>query len=174
MTKIVVIEPHRILQQGIAIALYPENDVQLKNTVPENLASSDFDAAIVDAASLRESNALDAAALRAIQGWKLPTIWIDDQASGQVPYRGQVVTLQRPIGRQALVAALRECLGPASGAKGNAALAERSEDRRSSSKGAVQEITSGDAGRTEPIELTDIVEEPAGDKKIQTPQDKKK
>jgi hypothetical protein len=168
MSKILVIEPYRILQQGIAISLYPENDVQLKDTVPENLASSDFDAAIVDAASLRESNALDAAALRAIQGWKLPTIWIEDQASGQVPHRGQDLTLQRPIGRQALMAALRECLGPASGAKANAALAERSEGRRNSSKGTVKEITSGGAGRTEPIELTDIVEEPAGDKNSDT------
>jgi hypothetical protein len=159
MSKILVIEPYRILQQGIAISLYPENDVQLMDGVPENLNSNDFDAAIVDAASLQESNALDAAVLRSIQGWKIPTIWIEGDISGRVPTRGKVVTLQRPLGRQALMAALRECLGAASGEKRNAALADRNDDRRVPSKRTAREETSADTAAAEIIELTEVVEQ---------------
>ena len=164
MSKILVIEPYRILQQGIAISLYPENDVQLMDVVPENLNSNDFDAAIVDAASLQESNALDAAALRSIQGWKIPTIWIEDDVSGRVSSRAKVVTLQRPLGRQALMAALRECLGAASSEKRNAAAAERNDDRRVPSKRTAKEETSAETAAAEIIELTDVVEQTGVDK----------
>src|SRR5919109_3097295 len=157
MSKILVIEPYRILQQGIAISLYPENDVQLMDGVPENLNSNDFDAAIVDAASLQESNALDAAALRSIQEWKMPTIWIGGDVSGRVSSREKVVTLQRPLGRQALMAALRECLGAASSEKRNAAAAERNDDRRVPSKRTAKEETSAETAAAEIIELTDVV-----------------
>jgi hypothetical protein len=159
MSKILVIEPYRILQQGIAISLYPENDVLLIDGVPENLNSNDFDAAIVDAASLREKNALDAAALHAIQQWKIPTIWIEGDVPERVSSRGSVVTLRRPLGRQALVAALRDCLGAGSSEKRNAAVAEQNEDRRVTPKGAAKEKTSAVTAAAEIIELTEIVEE---------------
>ena len=171
MSKILVIEPYRILQQGIAISLYPENDVQLLDGVPEKLSSNDFDAAIVDVTSLRQCNPLDAAALRAIQGWKLPTIWIDDEASARVSNHGEAVMLQPPVDRQALVAALRECLGAASSGKDKAPVGQRSEDKRRSSEAMAKEKTSDTPDAAEIIELTDIVEAEPGTK---TSGDKKK
>jgi len=81
MSKILVIEPHRILQQAIAIALYPENDVELKDAIPESLNVKDFDAVIVGAASLEEKSGLGGQGIHTIRVWKLPTIWIEDESS---------------------------------------------------------------------------------------------
>jgi hypothetical protein len=170
MTKILVIEPHRILQQGLAISLYPENDVQLMAAVPENISAKDFDAAVIDAASLRENNGLDATALRVIESWEKPTIWIQDEPSAPVRGGAKAATVKPPVARQALLAALRECLGP-SGAKENVA-AERGEDKRSSAKAQATEATSAEPGGTEVIELTEVVEDAAG-AKSNSPQKKK-
>ena len=162
MSKIVVIEPHRILQQGIAIALYPENEVELLARVPENFSAESFDAAIVDCAALREANALTPAALRTVQDWKLPTIWIEDAAPARVADRTNGVTLHRPLARQALLAAVLECLGAGSTKKGNAEIGKRSRERAHSSKASAK-------GADKPVpvivELTEVVEEGAADKK---------
>jgi hypothetical protein len=145
MSKVLVIEPYRILQQALAIALYPEHDVQLIDIIPESLDPKDFDAAIMDAASLREKSGLNAQELQTVHGWKLPMIWIDDEASGEESARNKVVILKQPISRKALMAAVAECLGET--AKGK---------------------STGPTARTEPdkfIELTDVVEEgPESDK----------
>jgi hypothetical protein len=145
MSKVLVIEPYRILQQAVAIALYPEHDVQLMDIISESLDPKDFDAAIVDAASLREKSGLNAQELRTIYGWKLPMIWIDGEASGEGSPPNKIVILKQPISRNALMAALAECLGETTKGK-----------------------SIGPTARIEPekfIELTDVVEEgPAGDK----------
>ncbi|HZA53267.1 MAG TPA: hypothetical protein VE616_03370, partial [Candidatus Udaeobacter sp.] len=102
-------------------------------------------AAIMDAASLREKSGLNAQELQTVHGWKLPMIWIDDEASGEDSARNKVVILKQPISRKALMAALAECLGET--AKGK---------------------STGPTARTEPdkfIELTEVVEEgPESDK----------
>jgi hypothetical protein len=167
MSKILVVEPYRILQQAIAIALYPENDVQLTDAIPESLNVENFDAAIVDAASLREKDRLSVQALRTVYGWKLPTVWIDGEVPGQAPVGNRVVILKQPISRDGLVAALAECLGLPSVAKreGRAAT-DREQEPRSSSKETATENKAAATEQPEFIELTDIVEEgPASDRK---------
>jgi hypothetical protein len=139
MSKVLVIEPYRILQQAVAIALYPEHDVQLMDIISESLDPKDFDAAIVDAASLREKSGLSAQELQTVYGWKLPMIWIDGEVSGADPRPNKTVILKQPISRKALMAALAECLGETARGK-----------------------STGPTARIEPekfIELTDVVEE---------------
>jgi hypothetical protein len=167
MSKVLVIEPYRILQQALAIALYPEHDVQLMDVISESLDPQDFDVAIVDAASLREKSALNAQELHTVQGWKLPMIRIDGEASGEDPAQNKVVILKQPISRKALMAALAECLGDRSGRKQNGSVTELEKEPPSLSKETTGKST-GPTARTEPdrfIELTDVVEEgPEGDK----------
>ena len=171
MSKILVIEPHRILQQAIAIALYPENDVELMDAIPESLNVKDFDAVIVGAASLEEKSGLGGQGIHTIRVWKLPTIWIEDESSGQVPSRDDVVILKQPISREALLTALGKCLR-AFGSKRNGAVAER-EDGPRPSKEAAKKPASAATESAKFIELVDVVEEGPGDKKNKTQKKKK-
>jgi DNA-binding NtrC family response regulator len=162
MSKVLVIEPHRIMQQAIAIALYPDNDVQLMRAVPESLSVGDFAAVIVDAASLKEKNGLGAKELLRVQAWKLPMIWIDGEAAGQPP-KDAVVTLNKPISREALIDALNTCLGRASGSRMNDRA--KPEGNPGSSQEAAKKSP---AKATKFIELVDVVgEDPEAENKTQ-------
>jgi hypothetical protein len=55
MSKILVVETHRMLQQAIALALFPEHEVKIVSAIPESSELKDFDAVIVDVKSLGES-----------------------------------------------------------------------------------------------------------------------
>jgi hypothetical protein len=171
MSKILVIEPHRIMQQAIAIALYPENHVELMDAIPESLNVKDFDAVIVGAASLEEKSGLGDQGIHTIRVWKLPTIWIEDESSGQAPSRDDVVILKQPISRETLLTALGKCLR-APGSKRNGAVAER-EDGPRRSKEAAKKPASVATESAKFIELVDVVEEGPGDKKNKTQKKKK-
>src|SRR5215471_16521447 len=119
MSKIFVIEPHRMLQQAIALFLVPAHVVRMCETVPEFLPASDFDALIVDAAGLRETTGLDAKIIDRIQNWKVPMLWIEKDESNAVPKGEKVVTVASPLDRESLASSLARCLGNAAAVKEN-------------------------------------------------------
>ena len=124
MSSILVIEPRKILQHATAIALFPEHEARMTATIPDPGELQQFAAVIVDAAALRETSALSAQTLRAMETWKAPIIWVDGDPP-QPPRRDNLVIVKRPVSRKAIRAALAECLGqdvePAAGKAGNAA-----------------------------------------------------
>jgi len=124
MSSILVIEPRKILQHATAIALFPEHEARMTVTIPEPSELQKFAAVIVDAAALRETSALSAQTLRAMETWKAPIIWVDGDPP-QPPKRDKVVIVKRPVSRKAIRAALAQCLGqdlePAAGGAGDAA-----------------------------------------------------
>src|SRR5207244_8290979 len=93
--------------------------------IPESLNVKDFDAVIVGAASLEEKSGLGGQGIHTIRVWKLPTIWIEDESSGQAPSRDDVVILKQPISREALLTALGKCLR----APGSSAMAQWRNER---------------------------------------------
>ena len=124
MSTILVIEPRKILQHATAIALFPEHEARMSVTIPEAGELQKFAAVIVDAAALRETSALSAQTLRAMETWKAPNIWVDADPP-QPPKRDKLVIVKRPVSRKAIRAALAQCLGqdlePAAGRAGDAA-----------------------------------------------------
>jgi hypothetical protein len=83
MSRILVIQPHKMLQHAFSIALFPEHQVEVAETMPDAAALKDVDLVIVDAAALRERDAMAAGELRDVQNWKTPTIWIDNASDSE-------------------------------------------------------------------------------------------
>jgi hypothetical protein len=110
MSTILVIQPYKMLQQAFAVALQSDHQVRVQETIPESSAVEDFDAVIVDAASLAERNA--GTDLRAVQSWKVPTVWIDKSDAPEVPTRENLVIVKRPVHSDSLRKALSDCLTP--------------------------------------------------------------
>jgi hypothetical protein len=98
MSNVLVIEPRKILQHATTIALFPDHEARIVDAIPEAALVYECDAVIVDAVALREINALSAQALRAMEEWKVPTVWIDGDAPqppGHVPGTGIDVAGER-------------------------------------------------------------------------------
>jgi hypothetical protein len=111
MSKILVVETHRMLQQAITLALFPEHEVKIVCAIPESSELKDFDAVIVDVGSIGESDGDFEPAIRAVQSWKVPTVWVQGFSNRQTPRREKLVSLNLPIEKEVLLSALAECLG---------------------------------------------------------------
>jgi hypothetical protein len=110
MSKILVIQPHKMLQHAIALALFPQHQARMSTSIPESREIKDIDAVIVDAASLREAHGLSAQAIRSLQGWNVPIIWIDSPDSSLTPSHENLVVVNTPIAKQSLQSAVAKSL----------------------------------------------------------------
>ena len=111
MSKILVVEPYRMLQQAIALALFPEYEVKIASAMPEFAVLKDFDAVIVDLESLVASAGGAEATIRAVQSWKVPTVLVQVSPHGPTPQRENLISFNTPIEKEVLLSALAECLG---------------------------------------------------------------
>jgi hypothetical protein len=114
MSTILVIEPRKILQHATALALFPDHDARMMTTVPETEALIDCAAVIVDAAVLRETGGLPAQAIRAMEKWDTPMVWIDGDSPAP-PNRDKLIVVKRPVSRTAMREALALCLAKSAG-----------------------------------------------------------
>lgn len=162
MGKILVVEPNRMLQQAITLALFPDHEVKVASAFPEASELENFAAVIVDGASLGETGELS----RRVQGWKIPTVWVESGPTGQAPRREKLVAIQAPMEMDALQSALAECLGGAAKRKRSEAAAESVKAKEVSAEPAFAE--------GELIELVDVVEESSGLRTRQARQKKTK
>ena len=111
MSKILIVEPHKMLQKAMALIFFPDHEVKLVGHVPNSIAAiKTYDAVLVDAGALREVNALTQQTTRAIQSWVTPTIWMDDNPA-KAPKRNKLLALKKPVGRNELISSLAKCLG---------------------------------------------------------------
>jgi hypothetical protein len=159
MSKILVIEPRKILQQALRLALSPDHEVQFDVSLSdrEPTAVKDYDLAIIDAAALRDANLLSTQHMRVVQGWKIPKIWIDDAQRAQAPARDKLVVLTKPIQKETLQSAVATCLGAPLTGKQNGTGAQSAKGTTGSSG-----TTASDSGTIQGpaiIELVDVVEE---------------
>src|SRR3970040_1362415 len=111
MSKILVVEAHRMLQQALALALFPDYDVEIASAILESSALKDFNAVIVDLKSLGESAGGAEAAIRAVQSWKVPTGWVQGSSHEPTPHSENLIPIIAPIEKDVLLSALAECLG---------------------------------------------------------------
>ena len=169
MSKILVIQPYRMLQQAIVFSLFPAHEVRVMEAVPESLSANDFDAVIVDAASLQETGGLDGKTIDAIQNWKMPILWIESRESTQAPKRDKLVVVKTPIAKEALASSLAYCMKTPTAAKANG-------KARGGGKTQTEKGDGNSAGTETPavIELVDVVEDDAGQTVSRTERNKKK
>jgi hypothetical protein len=163
MGKIFLIEPHRILQQAIALSLFPEHDVQVAEAADAATvdALKEIELLIIDAAALRESDKLSPEINRAIQSSSIPTMWIDEAESAESPKRDKLAVVLKPIESgvfQSAIAGLLSSSNPKNAKKS----AVSGEPKARKSKGVQQ------AG-AEPIELVEIVDDGSPSDQDKTP-----
>ena len=161
MSTILVIEPHRMLQQAFATALPFTHKVQLMEILPEISAIQDFDVVIIDAAALMDKAGLAARELRALQSWKVPTIWIENDGGVEAPSGDRLVTLAMPVQKDALLKALAACLTATSGEESQAATARTKAKPVAKDAKKAKEPISAVPAASKPaiIELVEVVEE---------------
>jgi hypothetical protein len=110
MSKILVVEPYKILQRAIAMSFFPEHEVEVTEQVPEMspLEPRSYDVAIIDAGALREKNTAGDLSRR-LQDWPIPIIWLEENIPTAAPVHDQLVIVRKPIARNDLLAALVRC-----------------------------------------------------------------
>jgi hypothetical protein len=171
MSRVLVIEPRNILRQAISLALFPDHEVQTATFLPDGnaAAAKEFDLVIIDSAALRETSTSSSQIFRTVQGWKVPTIWIDDTGGHQAPARDNLVMLTGPIQKDTLQSAVAKCLGISSSKQNGSVLAKERMTTKESRTVAVSQVTGPQV-----IELVDVVAEPPARRKSKKQQTKTK
>ena len=70
MSNVLVIQPRKILQHATVIALFPDHEARVVETIPEAGLLCEYDAIIVDAVALREADGLSKERLKMMDEWK--------------------------------------------------------------------------------------------------------
>ncbi len=161
MSRILVVQPIKMLQQAFVIALFPEHHVRVLEKIPEAEPAAETDLVIVDAAALCERGSLPAQDVRAVQSWRIPVLWIGTEAVSGLAASKNLARLSAPVKREELRSAVTEGLR----APPDHRSAQRAE-KRSGSIVAAKKKTSepkldsadGDHDR-EIIDLVDVIEE---------------
>lgn len=110
MSRILVVQPYQMLQHALRVSLFPQHQARVTSAIPQLSDIGNVDAAIIDAAALRETETLSGEAIRSLQDWKIPIVWIDSVDSPVRPGKGKFVRVNRPINKHTLQTALAECL----------------------------------------------------------------
>ena len=173
MAKILIIEPHKLLQQAIALALFPEHEARVE-AAPNAAAIGNLqgiDLIIFDAGALRDRDQLTLDVLRAVENAAVPILWLDDDAAAGPPKRDKLELVPKPIERDALQAALARLISGAAPPPPRRKARAASESKSVGSK-ASRKKQAGDPAPPDipPIELVEIVEgEPASLEQAESP-----
>ncbi|HET9549719.1 MAG TPA: hypothetical protein VFQ03_06070 [Candidatus Binatia bacterium] len=159
MSKIFIVQPHKMLRHAFAVALSPDHEVSISKNMPASADLQGSDLAIVDAASLRECSLLTAPELHKIQSWKIPIIWIDDDVEIQAPTRDKLLRLKAPIDKETLKKSVTQCLGQSDANQPAPKTKSRALAALSNVKPAETKLSQSAADAEKKfIELVDIVE----------------
>jgi hypothetical protein len=173
MSTILFINGHRMLQQAVAVSLFPEHEVRVADTIPDPTAIGEVDVVIIDAASLEEGDGNIAQAARELPKGNVPLIWIEGPDSSPAPQRDKLVVVKTPVQKNALHAAVAELLSWSTGRPVSETPGGQS---GGTSSKAVVEAKPADPAETpgdkKVIELLDVVEEPDVQMKRTAPQTK--
>ena len=154
-----------MLRYAMVVALTPDHGIQFFDSLPESSALAEFDAVIVDAATLRLAETppplFDS---KAIEHWQVPTLWIDDMETSVPAARANWINLRPPVQRDQLLKALFECLNP----PGGVPPAARKLEQRAAMPVKARAKKSQEAAAVPPaaanvIELVDVVEDEEAD-----------
>jgi hypothetical protein len=110
MSKVLLIEPHKVLQQALALSLFPEHEVKVEESIDAAAVAQidGVDLLIIDAAAMREKGKLTTELKRALGLSKAPLLWIDD--GEDAPARERLVVIAAPLDSTALQSAVADLL----------------------------------------------------------------
>ena len=171
MSKILVVEPYKILQRAIALSFFPDHLVEVTEEIPDRSAieQRSYDVVIIDAGALRERNTAGDLNRR-LQDWQIPMIWLEDKMSTVAPVRDNLMVLRKPIARNDLLTALSCCQ-----AKGSTILpTDVGEKLRNREVLARSELKPDPEHTAKIIELVDVVEDKTTDRERDEPLERKK
>jgi len=102
MSKVLLIEPHKVLQQALALSLFPEHEVKVEESIDAAAVAQidGVDLLIIDAAATELKRALGLS--------KAPLLWIDD--GEDAPARERLVVIAAPLDSTALQSAVADLL----------------------------------------------------------------
>jgi hypothetical protein len=103
MSRILVVEPYRLLQFAFAVALCPDHELLIVKTIPETVEGVDL--ALVDAPALRDRDLLSRADFELIRNWRLPVVWLETDGA-ESPKVGRLKRVKLPLDRETLKQAL--------------------------------------------------------------------
>jgi len=114
MSKILLFEPYRVLQQALALSLFPEHEVRVKDSIDAAAlgALTDVDLLIIDGPALRDAGLLTADVLSGIENAAMPTLWIGESESA--PKTDRLAVIAKPIESAALQSAVAGLLSSGS------------------------------------------------------------
>src|SRR5918995_1822897 len=171
MSKILVVEPYKILQRAIALSFFPDHLVEVTEEIPDMSAieQRSYDVAIIDAGALRERNTAGDLNRR-LQDWQIPMIWLEDNMSTVASVRDNLMVLRKPIARNDLLTALSYCQ-----AKGSTIPpTDVGEKLRNREVLAASELKRDPEHTAKIIELVDVVEKKTTDRERDEPLERKK
>jgi DNA-binding NtrC family response regulator len=155
MSKILIVEPRRMLRQAMALILAPDHELRFVADISavEDHPIAEYDVVVVDVVSLREQNSLGVQEISVLQDADVPTLWIEDRDTQSAPKAGKFVIIQRPIEGKALLSAVAECLNltPPNGET----FTQQKTNAAKTQPGRKESV----AGGAQVIELVDVVEE---------------
>ena len=105
-----MIEPDRMLRHAFTVALFPEHQVKVTDSIPGS-APIDCDLIIIDAVALQIQKSISAQEWCVLAAGNLPMIWVADLQVIPTGGRDRIVRLEPPLVKDALQRALAECLG---------------------------------------------------------------
>lgn len=162
MGKILLVEPQKILQQAIILSLFPEHEVRVEDDVASSVGSfKDYDLLIFDGAELRERHQLTPEVVRAVQGCKTPTLWLEEDPVSQAPKREKFVVVKKPIEKEAFRSALAGFLSPRAPSSERKSSAAAAPSKESVPKAAPKKKggETSEQSAFQFIDLVDVVEE---------------
>lgn len=157
MSKILLIEPSKMLQHAFVLALFPEHEVEIISNIGD-AAKGTPDLAIIDAATLRDA-AIAAPGAKLNRNLRLPMIRIGGDA-GADSNTAEVAVLSIPFTKEELRAAITQALNSAPSNTAvrteEAPLESTSPRKAKAAKGAAKKQ---DAEDRQVIELVDVFED---------------
>jgi hypothetical protein len=159
MSRILVVEPHKMLQQAFVEALFPEHQVQVSEVIPDT--TRDVDIAVIDGAGVRRRELLSAHELEKVHAWKVPLIWIDNEPVANGAPVANAIRLSTPIARDELRAAVAQCVRETPAAQPGAAPKAARAPARATAKIKSADSEPQSAAPKEIIELVDVFDETA-------------
>lgn len=150
MSKILIIEPYRMLQLAFSTALFADHEVQTMESFPGE-PPHPLDLIIIDATSLRAKNLVGHEPPRWLQDGNVPIVWVDDQDPTDAPKREKLIVVQSPLTKDRLLAAVAHCLSLLSKPHDNASLGDAT---RGSSLDTVARSENAQV-----IDLVDVIDE---------------
>lgn len=159
MSRILVVEPFKMLQQALAFALASEHEIHMTDRMPSDDFDRDVDVAIIDGAVMSaEKNESAERARRS--GWHIPIVWLGSESPPAQMTSGPLVRLEPPFERDSLRRSLAEVLPTHAGIQkdlGNA-LAKAARAPKEKIAETPQRAGTDEGDKRAIIELTEVIE----------------